>query len=297
MRALLFILMGMVQFISICRSEVVNSKPEGRQTYKGPYRIQEPSYPGSGRKGESQYTYFVKDDGSYVYDGNFIYAALYPKSYVDFEFRWKLDFAADITYDEARANSRIYNRHHYDYPTKIKIEGKFVNGMREGIWLFTVQEYNCTLEKYITQDSIRINYVHGALHGKCDYVYYSISGKLRKTAVAEYDNNRLCHSEIVYYTDTASRKMVGTYKLEGDKSKPVGIWVQEADAGIIYHDFNTNKSEILEKTTGQRMSISAPIHFPLVFKVPFQPDLFNFNLGETGHINQFTDEEYQKLTQ
>lgn len=297
MRALLFILMGMFQIIFICRAEEVSSEPISRRTYKG-------EYPLPGYKAESQYTYLLKSDGSYVYDGDFILTGLHNlSSYIDIVdcsyLAGALDCADKDTRDEEKKYSRLWGDEYAAHRRKIKIEGKFINGMREGEWLFTSQRYHVVQKKYVDSDTMRISYKHGVIHGKCYYSFHSMSGRLRKKVVSDYDQNRVRRSEIQYYSNTNERIMVATYRFQGNESEPSGVWKQETDEGVIYRDFDKREKYLLNKFTGQK-SDSFNSHFD-VYDPPFKLGLFDFLLGEKGHIyqkiNQFTEEEYQKLTQ
>lgn len=128
---------------------------------------------------------------------------------------------------------------------RIKIEGNFINGLKNGKWITIRKQYNPVDKKYVLVDSCLFNYKNGYWDGKVSYVNFSITGKLRKKEEAIYNLGQI-QSATVYHYGYLYEKYESFY----NAGKPTGIWEEKRNNGVYYLKFNKDKTYLKNYQTG-----------------------------------------------
>lgn len=214
-----------------------------RKKYKGDYSTK--NY-----KGLSEYSYIEKQDGTRVYDGDFyfqgcangnsLYTTIYNRltGFLMNKEKDRNDY--DKLYDRFKEDSR-----------RMTIIGNFINGLKEGKWIYISERYNKQTNKYMPTDSTCIDYVNGKRNGLCTYVFYNIEGHKRKREEVVFVSN-LVESAVVYHFEHDPVKYESFYEVfeELDESFPTGVWKEKRSDGVVYFDFDNKKTYLRNEQTG-----------------------------------------------
>lgn len=224
-----------------------------RKFYKGGYSTK--SYTGI-----SEYSYLEKQDGSRIYDGSFSFQGEGKEEYVG-----SLAFVVGSLMnqdEEIKIDKRIGKTHR----RRINIKGEFVNGLKEGKWIYIIERYNDQLNKYLPTDSTVTYYKKGHLNGLCTYVYYGIySRKKIKEERVDFEFNSYTKAIVFHYNNKPVK-----YESNYRDNKPLGVWIEKRNEGIYSFDFQNSIMTFLDVQTGQKKETTmAFFSFPEEIK-PFK---------------------------
>lgn len=194
--------------------------------------------------GESEYSYINKNDGSRVYDGHFFFQGLskHGEYYDSMEGRI-VDYS--ITKEEENCNINTRNIRS-EKKKRIRVEGEFINGLKNGKWITVAEEYNLIKRKYVPVDSCLFNYNNGYLVGEQYYMHYNIVGQLRKKEIVNFVSGKALKATVYHY-GYRYEKYESYY---GVNKEPQGIWIEKRDNGIYYMDFNKGEAYLKNNQTG-----------------------------------------------
>ena len=184
------------------------------------------TYNGPYHGGQATYSYIEQEDGSRIYQG---------------DFSWK---------------QTINDRN-------ITAKGKFVDGKRDGLWIFTVAQ---TKSKSLpANETLRVVYVNGRHSGEYSYkasAKYTGQGAssafVRSNLVKAPEGMVLtatCKDNLFDGSLTITSKDGEKWEAQYNASEQpykIGIWKYIASNGTYFYDMATNSQYLINKETGER---------------------------------------------
>lgn len=220
------------------QSREIGYKGLDRHVYKGDYST-------GLYYGESEYLYINKSDESRVYDGRFFFQGL--SKHGDYYDSMNGRIMGTITKEEKSYLEKTRKLGlKTDKKKRIRVEGEFVNGLKNGRWITVAEEYNLIKGKYVPVDSCLFNYDNGYLDGEQYYVHYNIVGLLIKKEIVEFVSNKVLKAT-VYHHGYRCEKYDSFYN---EKNEPSGVWMEKRDNGVYYLDFDKGRAYFKNSQTG-----------------------------------------------
>lgn len=229
--------------------------------------------------GVAEYHFFEKRDGTRVYDGFFSFQGEGREVYVG-----ELTRVAGTLINqkvEKEADVRIGKT----YRRRIDIKGQFINGLKEGKWIYIIERYNDRINKYLPTDSTIVFYKSGQLDGLCTYVSYGTysQNKIKEEKVTFVSNS--FNNVIVYHYNNNPVKYESHYK----DNEPTGIWVDKRSNGTYSFNFDTGNMTFLDNQTGQKKDTGIYFFsFPSEIE-PFKHGFYYLSFWEATVDNCYAD--------
>lgn len=231
-------------------SAVVYSAFSQNKIYNGPFKTY--LYDGT-----ATYEYLDSYDvnTTRMYNGEFKFKGNLRrlKSYADMS-----STGGYIIGDAEKVNNR-YRKLFCTYGTKIEIEGTFKNNLKDGDWIFLIYRYNPNKKIFVVTDETKLTYREGVLNGNCSYKLMDLNGKILKTEIATFVNDKENGAvEVTHYENSIPKKYISYYRY----GEPIGEWKMNKkdyrsdydSEGMIIWNFNSGIRQITNDYTGEVFS-------------------------------------------
>ena len=236
----------------------INILAQTPKTWGGPIKTYNGRYSTDYCVGEAQYDYYSNVDGRRIYGGKFYFSGKFKAGAIPLTGETIFDDELYQRIEKLRwENMKKYGG------ARMEIKGQYVDGLKNGKWVYVCKRYNNKTRKYIPTDSTLITYKDGFRTGECVYIGRDeYSGKIFKKEIVNIPIDSVL---IYFYQNDQPIEYKSYYRL----GKPSKTWKVQEKEFTIYFDFDNDETRYYNNQTGQytrnRYISTENIHF-----VPFK---------------------------